>query len=84
MGVTTGLIQGQTGVFTEQMQGQYLYVLGYLASVFGNSVSMLIAMLSLLSYSNRYRATIAITHNIKYLKSCLLGLDIMIYSMLQG
>jgi hypothetical protein len=40
-----------------------LYVLGYLASVFGNSVSMLIAMLSLSGHSNGYQATIAVIRN---------------------
>ena len=64
IGVTVGLMQGQTGVFAEWMQGQHLYVLRYSVSVFGNLVSMLIVMLSLLGHSNRYRATIAIAHNI--------------------
>jgi hypothetical protein len=63
-GVIVGLMQGQTGIFAEWMQGQYLYVLGYLASVFGNSVSMLIAMLGLSGNSNGYWATIAVICNI--------------------
>ena len=63
--VTAGLMQGQTGVFAERMQGQHLYVLGYLASVFGNSVSMLIAMLGLLGHSNGYRTTVAVARNIR-------------------
>ena len=62
-GVTAGLIQGQAGVFAEQMQERHLYVLGYSASVFGNSVSILIMMLGLLGHSNRYRTTVAVAHN---------------------
>jgi hypothetical protein len=42
-----------------------LYVLGYSASVFGNSVSMLIAALGLLGHSNGYQATVAIARNRK-------------------
>ena len=61
--VTAGLIQGQTGVFAEQIQGQHLYVLRYSASVFGNSASMLIAMLGLSGYSNGYQATVAVARN---------------------
>ena len=64
IGVTVGLMQGQTGVFAERIQGQHLYVLGYSASVFGNSASMLIAMLGLLGNSNGYQATIAVARNI--------------------
>ena len=56
-GVAAGLMQGRTGVFAERMQGQHLYILGYSASVFGNSVSMLIATLGLSGHSNGYRAT---------------------------
>jgi hypothetical protein len=62
-GVIAGLMQGRTGVFAEWMQGRHLYVLGYLASVFGNSVSMLIATLGLSGYSNGYRATVAVIRN---------------------
>ena len=50
--VTVGLMQGRTGVFTERMQGQRLYVLGYSASIFGNLASILIAMLGLSGHSN--------------------------------
>jgi len=46
--VAVRLIQGQTGVFAERMQGQHLYVLEYSVSVFGNSASMLIASLRLI------------------------------------
>jgi hypothetical protein len=63
IGVITGLIQGQIGVFAKQMQGQYLYILGYSASVFSNSVSMLIVMLDLSGHSNGYQATVAVIHN---------------------
>jgi hypothetical protein len=52
--VTVRLIQGWTRVFTEQIQGWYLYILGYLASIFSNSVSILIAILGLSGYSNGY------------------------------
>ena len=62
-GVTAGLMQGWTGVFVERMQGRLLYVLGYSASVFGNLVSMLIAMLGLSGHSNGYRATVAVARN---------------------
>ena len=58
-GVAAGLMQGQTGVFAEWMQGRHLYVLGYSASVFGNLVSMLIATLGLSGHSNGYRAIVA-------------------------
>ena len=61
--VAVGLMQGWTGVFAEWMQGWLLYVLGYLVSVFGNSVSMLIAMLGLSGHSNGYRATVAMARN---------------------
>jgi hypothetical protein len=63
MEVTAGLMQGRTGVFPERMQERHLYVLRYSASVFGNSVSMLIAMLCLSGYSNGYWATVAMAHN---------------------
>jgi hypothetical protein len=63
--VIAGLMQGRTGVFAEQMQGRYLYVLRYSASVFSNSVSMLIATLSLSGHNNGYQATVAIVHNRK-------------------
>jgi hypothetical protein len=62
-GVIAGLMQGQTEVFAERMQGRHLYVLGYSASVFGNSVSMLIATLGLSGHSNEYRATVAVIRN---------------------
>jgi len=62
-GVIVGLMQRQTGIFAEQMQERHLYVLGYSVSVFGNSVSMLIATLDLLGYNNRYRATVAVIYN---------------------
>jgi hypothetical protein len=62
-GVIAELMQGRTGVFAERMQGWYLYVLGYLVSVFGNLVSILIATLGLLGHSNGYRATVAVIHN---------------------
>jgi hypothetical protein len=62
-GVIAGLMQGRTGVFAERMQGRHLYVLGYSASVFGNSVSMLIATLGLSGHSNGYRATVAVIRN---------------------
>jgi hypothetical protein len=62
-GVAAGLMQGQTGVFAEQMQGRLLYVLGYLASIFGNSVSMLITALGLSGHSNGYQATVAVARN---------------------
>ena len=45
------------------MQGRHLYILRYLASVFGNSVSILIAMLGLSGHSNRYRAIVAVACN---------------------
>jgi hypothetical protein len=61
--VIAGLMQGQTGVFAERMQGQHLYVLEYSASVFGNSVSMLITTLGLSGYNNRYQATVAVIYN---------------------
>ena len=61
--VTAGLMQGQAGVFAERMQGRHLYVLGYSASVFGNSASMLIAMLGLSGHSNGYRTTVAMARN---------------------
>ena len=61
--VTVGLMQGQIGVFAEQMQGWHLYVLGYSASVFGNSASMLIAMLGLSGHNNGYRTTVAVARN---------------------
>jgi hypothetical protein len=64
-GVIAGLMQGQTGVFAERMQRRHLYVLRYSASVFGNSVSMLIATLGLLGYSNGYWATVAVARNSK-------------------
>jgi hypothetical protein len=63
--VIAGLIQKWTEVFTEWMQRWHLYVLGYSVSIFGNSVSMLIATLGLSDYSNGYQATIAMTRNIK-------------------
>jgi hypothetical protein len=63
MGVAAGLMQGQTGVFAEQMQGRHLYILGYSASLFGNLVSILIATLGLSGHSNGYRATVAVAHN---------------------
>src|SRR5580692_6251561 len=66
MGVTAGLMQGRTGVFAEWMQRRLLYVLGYSASVFGNSVSMLIAALGLLGHSNGYQATVAIARNNRF------------------
>jgi hypothetical protein len=62
-GVIAGLMQGQTGVFAEWMQGWHLYVLRYLASVFGNSVSMLIVILGLSDHSNGYQATVAVIRN---------------------
>jgi hypothetical protein len=58
-GVIARLMQGRTGVFAEQIQGWHLYVLGYLASVFSNSVSILIATLGLSGNSNGYQATVA-------------------------
>ena len=61
--VTAGLMQGRTGVFAEQMQGQHLYILGYSVSVFGNSASILIAMLGLSGHSNGYRTTVVVAHN---------------------
>jgi hypothetical protein len=63
IGVIAGLMQGRTGVFAERMQEQHLYVLRYSASVFSNSVSMLIVMLGLSGYNNRYRATVAVICN---------------------
>ena len=63
IGVTAGLIQEQTGVFAERMQGWHLYVLRYSVSVFGKSASMLITMLGLSGYSNGYQATIIIARN---------------------
>jgi hypothetical protein len=62
-GVIARLMQRRTGVFAERMQGRHLYVLRYLASVFGNSVSMLIATLGLLGHSNGYQATVAMARN---------------------
>ena len=41
-GVTAGLMQGQTGVFAGRCKSG---ICGYLASAFGNSVSMLIVIL---------------------------------------
>jgi hypothetical protein len=66
IGVIVGLIQGWTGVFAEWMQGQHLYILGYLVSVFGNLVSMLITMLGLSGYSNGYQAIVAMICNTYY------------------
>src|SRR5580692_9379225 len=66
MGVAAGLMQGRTGVFAERMQGRHLYVLRYSASVFSNSVSMLIATLGLSGHSNGYRATVAVVRNISH------------------
>jgi hypothetical protein len=62
-GVIAGLMQGQIGIFAERMQGRHLYVLGYSVSIFGNLVSILIATLGLSSYSNGYRATVAVICN---------------------
>jgi hypothetical protein len=62
-GVITGLMQGWTEVFVEWMQEWYLYILRYLTSVFGNSVSMLIITLGLSDHSNGYWATVAMIHN---------------------
>jgi hypothetical protein len=45
------------------MQGWYLYILRYSVSIFDNSVSILIIILGLSGYNNRYRATIAMTCN---------------------
>ena len=56
-------MQGQTGVFAERMQGRHLYVLGYSVSVFGNSASMLIAMLGLSGHINGYQTTVAVARN---------------------
>jgi hypothetical protein len=61
--VIAGQMQGQIGVFAERMQGQHLYVLRYSASVFSNSVSMLIMTLGLSGHSNEYQATVAMIHN---------------------
>jgi hypothetical protein len=61
--VIAGLMQGRTGVFAERMQRWHLYILGYLASIFDNSVSMLIATLGLSGYSNGYQATVAVARN---------------------
>jgi hypothetical protein len=63
IGVIAGLMQEWTGVFAEWMQGLHLYILGYLASIFSNSVSMLIATLGLSGYSNRYQATVTVICN---------------------
>jgi hypothetical protein len=63
-GVIAGLMQGQIEVFAKQMQGWHLYVLGYSASVFSNSVSMLIATLGLLGHNNGYQATVAVIRKI--------------------
>jgi hypothetical protein len=79
-GVIAGLMQGQTGVFAEQMQERYLYVLGYSVSVFGNLVSMLIATLGLSGHSNGYRATVAIIRNIFLQKLPFFSLS-LIYSL---
>jgi len=65
-GIIAGLMQGWTGVFAEQMQEWHLYILRYSASIFGNSVSILIVMLGLLGHSNEYWATIAVIHNTGY------------------
>jgi len=62
-GVIIELMQGQIEVFAEWIQGWHLYILRYSASVFGNSVSVLIVMLVLSGHSNRYRVTIAMTCN---------------------
>jgi hypothetical protein len=73
-GVAAGLMQRRTGVFAKRMQGWHLYILGYSASVFSNSVSMLIAMLGLSGHSNGYRTTVAVARNNKeldfVLRSC--------------
>jgi hypothetical protein len=45
------------------MQEWYLYILGYLVSILGNSASIFITMLELSGYSNEYWATIAIACN---------------------
>jgi hypothetical protein len=63
MGVIIELIQGQTKVFAEQMQGQHLYVLEYSVSVFGNSANIFITILGSSGHSNKYQTTITITHN---------------------
>jgi hypothetical protein len=62
-GVIVGLMQEQIGVFAEQMQGQHLYILRYLVSIFSNLVSMLITILGLLGYSNEYQVTVAVFCN---------------------
>ena len=62
--ITAGLIQEQTGVFAKRMQGRHLYILRYSANIFGNSASILIAILGLSGYSNGYQATVAIARNI--------------------
>jgi hypothetical protein len=48
-----------------------LFVLGYLASVFGNLASILIAMLVLSGHSNGYQVTVAIIHNTATLATAL-------------
>jgi len=63
IGITAELMQGQIGVFTEQIKEQHLYVLRYSVSIFSNSVSILIVILGLSSYNNRYWATIAMAYN---------------------
>jgi hypothetical protein len=65
--VIAGLMQGRTEVFAERMQEQHLYVLRYSASIFGNSVSVLIATLGLSGHSNMYWATVAVICNIQYI-----------------
>jgi hypothetical protein len=50
-------------VFAEWIQERHLYVLRYLASVFSNSVSILIVILGLSGYSNRYWTTVTVIHN---------------------
>jgi hypothetical protein len=62
-GVIVRLMQGWIGVFAERIQGWHLYVLRYSASVFSNSVSMLIATLGLSGHSNEYWAIVAVIRN---------------------
>ena len=73
--VTPGLMQGQTEVFAEWMQGWHLYVLEYSVSVFSNSASMLIAMLGLSGHSNGYQTTVTVARNINILSCHIIFLD---------
>jgi hypothetical protein len=69
------------------MQGQHLYILRYLVSIFNNLESILIVTLGLLGYSNGYQTTVAMIHNTilfvrcvgRYLPTLSFGLVVVVY-----